>query len=274
MRTRQRDSVWWACVGVCLLAGGAGSASAQTTRFMGNEASLGSVVRGAPYSGDGLTTVKTTLYDGTRIERTVSAKFYRDSLGRVRREQTVIGLAALDPTQDTTQVVTIVDPVASIVWTLNPTARTAYRVQYRAARLGAPPPPPPPPPPGVPGHARPGAPAPPPPAPPKPVEESLGTRDIDGLTATGVKSTLTIPIGQIGNDRPIEVVEERWESPELRLLLYSRRRDPRTSDVEYRMSNIMRAEPSADLFTVPSDYTVIDPPPPPPPPPRAREEPR
>ena len=40
------------------------------------------IVKGAPYSGEGITTVKLTMYDGTKIERTVTAKFFRDSQGR------------------------------------------------------------------------------------------------------------------------------------------------------------------------------------------------
>jgi hypothetical protein len=251
------------------VATGATAASAQTRTLdflRGDAASAGPVVRDAPYAGDGVTTVKATLFDGTRIERTVTAKFYRDSAGRVRREQTVMGLAELDPARDTAQIVTIVDPAAGVVWTLNTESRTAHRLLFRTRSMAAPPPPPPPPPAGV-GMAGPGAPPPPPAAPPKPVEEAIGTREIEGLRATGVKSTLTIPAGQIGNDRPIVVTEERWQSPELGVLLYSRRRDPRTSDVEYRLTNITRTEPSADLFTVPSDYTVVEPPPPPPPPP-------
>ena len=44
---------------------------------------------------------------------------------------------------------------------------------------------------------------------------------------------------------------------DLRLLVRSHHHDPRTGDVEYRLANIVRAEPSADLFTIPSDYTVL-----------------
>ena len=49
-----------------------------------------------------------------------------------------------------------------------------------------------------------------------------------------------------------------WESPELNMLISSRFSDPRTGVVEYRLTNISRSEPRADLFSVPSDYTVIE----------------
>src|SRR5262249_22443100 len=65
---------------------------------------------------------------------------------------------------------------------------------------------------------------------------SLGTQLIEGLTATGRRTVLTIPVGQIGNDRPIEITDERWESTELRVLVLSRHHDPRTGEVQYRLT--------------------------------------
>src|SRR6185436_15863899 len=90
----------------------------------------------------------------------------------------------------------------------------------------------------------------------RPVEEQLGTRQIEGVKTTGMRTTTTIPQGRIGNDRPIQIVDERWDSPELGLLIASRYSDPRTGVVDYKLTNINRSEPRADLFTVPSDYTV------------------
>jgi hypothetical protein len=52
------------------------------------------------------------------------------------------------------------------------------------------------------------------------------------------------------------------------MLIYSRNSDPRTGVVEYRLTNISRAEPPADLFMIPPDYTINQPPLPPPPPER------
>jgi len=94
----------------------------------------------------------------------------------------------------------------------------------------------------------------------RPAEEQLGTRQIEGLKTVGRRTTVTIPTDRIGNDRPIQITDERWESPELGLVVYSRYSDPRTGTVEYRLTSINRSEPRADLFTVPSDYTVIAPP--------------
>ena len=43
-------------------------------------------------------------------------------------------------------------------------------------------------------------------------EESLGTRQVEGVSATGRRTKSVIPLNQIGNDRPIEITDERWES--------------------------------------------------------------
>ena len=85
------------------------------------------------------------------------------------------------------------------------------------------------------------------------------------------KRTEIIPTGRIGNDRPIEITDEVWQSTELKMVVLSRHHDPRTGDVEYRLTNINRAEPARELFTPPADYTILDAPPPPPPAPRRPE---
>jgi hypothetical protein len=90
------------------------------------------------------------------------------------------------------------------------------------------------------------------------IVESLGTRQIEGVSAEGTRITTTIPAGQIGNLNPINVVTERWSSKELQMAVLITRRDPRSGDTVYRLSNIVRAEPPPDLFTVPADYRIVD----------------
>lgn len=87
-------------------------------------------------------------------------------------------------------------------------------------------------------------------------------QEMDYAAAAGIgrRTRRTIPAGRIGNDRPIEITDERWESPDLKVLVLSRHHDPRTGDVEYRLTKITRAEPPAGLFMVPSGYTIVDPP--------------
>jgi hypothetical protein len=237
----------------------------------------GPVTANAPFSADAITTVTQTLGDGTNISQRATAKFYRDGTGRIRREQTVMGIDALNP-QSPGEPLTITtidsEPGDPRPYQLDPAARTARRIARasasspggtlgvyltintpgRVARLGT----------GVDQLDQPvnfqglviprrGI-----PSDLRPTDEQLGTRQIEGLKATGRRTTVTIPTDRVGNDRPIQITDERWESPELGLVVYSRYSDPRTGVVEYRLTNINRSEPAANLFTVPSDYTVVE----------------
>lgn len=104
---------------------------------------------------------------------------------------------------------------------------------------------------------------PPPPMPPltlplmprgKGETKNLGVREFDGVKAEGKQTTHTIPAGEIGNERPIVVTSERWFSPELHVVVYAKTSDPRAGDTVYRLTNVKRGEPPADLFKVPADY--------------------
>ena len=85
---------------------------------------------------------------------------------------------------------------------------------------------------------------------------SLGSREFDGVRADGSRTTWTIPAGRIGNKLPIEIVSERWHSTELHVVVSTRHADPRAGERIYRLENIKREEPSAELFKVPADFTL------------------
>lgn len=89
--------------------------------------------------------------------------------------------------------------------------------------------------------------------------ESLGKQAIEGVEAEGTRKTIEIPAGEIGNERPIEIVFERWYSPELQVVVMTKHSDPRFGETTYRLTNINRSEPARELFEVPADYTVKDP---------------
>jgi hypothetical protein len=88
------------------------------------------------------------------------------------------------------------------------------------------------------------------------VTEKLGTQLIEGVSAEGTKTTITIPAGEIGNERAIEIVSERWYSPELQVVVMTRHSDPRFGETTYKLTNINRTEPAKTLFEVPPGYTV------------------
>src|SRR5207245_11365069 len=84
----------------------------------------------------------------------------------------------------------------------------------------------------------------------------LDTRIIEVVDAEGARTSVTIPAGQSGNDQAINIVNERWYSPELQTVVMSRRSDPRFGETIYRLTNIDRSEPAKSLFEVPADYTI------------------
>jgi len=87
----------------------------------------------------------------------------------------------------------------------------------------------------------------------------LGTRDFNGVKAQGFERSYEIPAGEIGNRHPIVVSTETWTAPELGVVVYQKRSDPRAGDTVLRLDDLKREEPAAALFSVPSDYTVKDP---------------
>src|SRR5262245_47015625 len=95
-----------------------------TFEFVGGEIGLAATVRGAPYSAEGVTTISQTLGDGTRIERRTTAKVYRDSEGRVRREQTVLGLDVLKSSSDGQPIITSTAPVNTATGELETESRS------------------------------------------------------------------------------------------------------------------------------------------------------
>jgi hypothetical protein len=206
---------------------------------------FGEVVRGAPFSAEATTELIQELRDGNRIEQRSTVSIARDSTGRTRREQSLppIGPVVLDPD---VRMITISDPRQQTLYLIDPQRRTVSRSTVPAG-------PPRPPRDRSGGRAL--------PSPPQMSSEALGTRQILGLRAEGTRQTMTIPPGVFGNVGPIEVVTERWYSAEMKIVLESRRSDPRMGDVTYRVTQLLRDEPDAALFEIPSGYTTVDRPP-------------
>lgn len=229
----------------------------------------GKVVKGAPYSGEAITEITRVLQDGNRINRKTTAMLYRDSQGRTRRELRLGAIGPWPVAGESRESIFINDPVAGVNYLLEPDSLTAQKLPASRVDIGfgegpgggkmvtvvarA----------GVPGGTGGGAPggvlverkvfnqrvS-------EPKTESLGKRSIEGVQAEGSRSTMTIPAGQIGNERPVEIVSERWYSPELQTVVLSKRTDPLSGDTVFRLANINRSEPAPALFQVPPGYTV------------------
>lgn len=240
---------------ISLILGASAFAQLQPKEFIrvgaepvGIENVLGGAVKGAPYSATVVTESIQTLADGNRISKKQSTFAARDSQGRMRMEvvfSNVPGLSA----EHAPRLVMIHDPVAQESFTFdlnrkiavkrklgveNPEARAKMKSEMEmkieaakkstAANRGA-------------EH-----------------RESLGFKVVEGVPAEGFRTVRTIAAGEIGNEKPIEIISETWTSTELHAVVYSKRSDPRTGDQIMTLTNIQRTEPAASLFTVPADF--------------------
>ena len=86
----------------------------------------------------------------------------------------------------------------------------------------------------------------------------MGTQTISGVTAQGKSTTRTIAAGTVGNAQPITSITETWTSPDLQVVVSSKRSDPRFGNSTYALTNIQRTAPDPSLFQVPAGYTVKD----------------
>jgi hypothetical protein len=237
------------------------AAAAQEYRVTYNNKTFefeGKTVTGAPYSAQAVTETTQVLADGNRISRKSSSTLVRDSTGRTRREQTLnfVGPWSVEGNEGST--VWINDPVSGTRYELDPKAKTAVKATLRpnldrtlnqevemkvkqarereelAKSQG--------------GQVRVKVPL------NTANTESLGSKIIEGVQADGTRHTETIPAGAIGNDKPIEIINETWFSSELQTVVMSKHSDPRSGDVIYTLTNIQRSEPDPSLFQVPPDY--------------------
>ncbi|HYP14012.1 MAG TPA: hypothetical protein VEQ63_08820 [Bryobacteraceae bacterium] len=246
---------------------------AATFDFVSSEMDLpGKVIKGAPYSAEAVTERTQVLADGNRIVHRTTSPVFRDSEGRTRRENKIETIGPWSTSGEAVQVVFIHDPVQNVSYTLNVNDKTVRKMNGRgmvvtfdrepgpkeagevttfsAQRVPGP---------GAAaemfhmrvgksGAGNPSA---------NTKTESLGTRMIDGVKAEGTRVVDVIPAGEIGNERPIEIVFERWYSPELQTTLSTRHTDPRTGETVYKLANLRREEPVRSLFEIPAEYTEI-----------------
>jgi hypothetical protein len=83
---------------------------------------------------------------------------------------------------------------------------------------------------------------------------TLGERKVDGEMLAGRRIEATIPAGAAGNSQPIKMSAEQWYGKDLQVVVEATYKDPRTGETRYKLSDIDRAEPDAQLFKVPDNY--------------------
>jgi hypothetical protein len=238
-------------------------------------------VTGEPYRADKITHSKQTLSDGTIIAHETKGLIARDTEGRMREDLYIVHSGQVQGREHdmNLQSATVGDPIAHtmLIWT-DEKSKIAMKMQLPSLGdkglgvgsaqgiLAAPPPPP--------GRFAPtggigNAPSP-------TVNlgrassgiadgaasnvhiEDLGQTSIEGVVVTGKRTTTTIPLGKIGNDRPIVVVHEEWRSPELKILVKTIDTDPRTGELTMELQGLTRTDPDAALFQAPAGYKVQD----------------
>jgi hypothetical protein len=89
-------------------------------------------------------------------------------------------------------------------------------------------------------------------------EQDLGTQNMEGVLVQGKRTTTTIPAGAIGNERPIQIVDERWYSSELQMNVMTKHSDPRMGETVFTVTGMSRANPDATLFQLPSEYQITN----------------
>jgi len=201
--------------------------------------------KGAPFTAENVLINKGRLRDGTEVNVKRTMTRYRDSEGRTRIE--------------TEDMITIVDPVAHVNYTLNkksltgtkgPRTPTAAELQLRQEAQAA-----------LDAQNRAAA------ASKAPYVtlgrevtiESLGTQVMEGLTVQGEQTTMMMRFGMVEDAPMIKVVSERWYSPDLKLSILIKNDDPRQTTVtETKYTNIVLGEPDPALFRPPSGYNVRD----------------
>lgn len=242
----------------------------------------GPPVKDAPYSADAVTETVQSLADGNKIRRTNTAKVYRDSQGRVRREETIRGIGPWSTGKHAKTTIFINDPVEGAQYVLHAESKTASktptpaiqgrigpatrerreesRSEIRIVRESSS---------SASAQAN-GEPVRPNVAKAvsvrafnlamdvEPQTESLGTKMIEGVSAEGTRTTITIPADQVGAERDIVIVDERWRSPELGVDLMTKHSDPRMGETTYRLTDIQRGEQPLTLFQPPADYEIDD----------------
>jgi hypothetical protein len=235
----------------------------------GGRGGRGGLTIGKPYSATAVTHTVQVLADGSQIERTQSQMLYRDEQGRTRTET------------NEGKLIQIVDRVAGLTYNLDTAAKTARTLEFMTAGRGV----------NVTStrsvttangsvattmqeavsdaykasveqfdathgqtpndQAR---------RTPNMSADDLGTQFINGVQAKGVRTTSTIPVGAIGNNRELKIVGERWESTELGIMVKSVNTDPRFGTTTYELTNISQSSPDPSLFRVPAGYTTLQPP--------------
>jgi hypothetical protein len=191
-------------------------------------------VLGKPISANEVRHSEQVLADGSHTSKSETERFYRDSMGRMRTETTT-GAIIFDPaagfiynittgSRRYTKAPVSSDAVVTIAAATNATSFSSRSGQSKQN------------------------------AGPAPVIEDLPDQFLNGVYVKGARITTTIPAGAIGNDHDLKVVNERWYSDDLKLLVKSTNSDPRFGAATYELTDVLQSIPDPALFQIPAGY--------------------
>jgi hypothetical protein len=234
---------------ILILAVGVTLSQAQSGIWMGvGPVPRSGTIKDAPFSAD-LVSTNDHVDGAPGIKTEFHGKVARDSQGDSYYAMENISPASTGPRP---MRITITDPSALTVTTLDPQSRTAYISHVPASMLttartltpgnaSATPD-------GRPAGAVSGVDA-------NTTTESLGTKELDGLRVVGLRTTHTAPASEAGG-KPYVSTVETWTSPDLKIVVMIQTQTSNGDRHITRLENIVRTEPGTELFRVPSGYTV------------------
>ena len=193
-------------------------------------------ITGLPYSSD--RTSERILSDGTHMSQS-TVHHFRDSLGRLREEQSGEGYGSLT-------IVEILDPVAGLDWVLDPANQVAHRMVLQMKSRAAS------------RDLKPCDSGGPPTTRNMPngnvmTSQPLGSQTIKGVAACGRRNTITQKDGRPG------LTTENWLSREdIGGIVLLKDSNPQTGQNITQLVNVKFSEPDPGLFTPPPNYRVID----------------
>ena len=88
--------------------------------------------------------------------------------------------------------------------------------------------------------------------------EDLGQQTIQGVLSTGTRTTVTTPMGAVGNDAPLVRTSEVWMAKSIGVAVRSVTDDPRTGKRSRELVELNQGEPDPSIFRAPEGYQVVN----------------
>ncbi|MGB8063853.1 MAG: hypothetical protein WCF26_18310 [Candidatus Sulfotelmatobacter sp.] len=209
------------------------SVGAVRTRIEGIEIPS---IPNAPFTAKVVVTWNEPLVGGGTVSRKYYTLVARDSQGRVRRETREFILADSNA-EPPMRSFTILDPVsATRTMCTKATMNCATSAFYAQTPMGA----------ADSALSDSG----------NVTRENLGQQTMNDLPVVGTRETESNVSGSGGSSRIAVAHTDFWYSPDLRMDLSVLRSNPHLGEVTLKVTNLVRGEPDASWFSVPSGYQV------------------